>query len=289
MDRTTINARRECWYLLDTTWLNAWAEWVENIDGAEPPGKLSTAGLRDEQGNILKGLRPKIDYRFVSPSCTLFLILLISLLPEVSPQQFIISIVSSMGKMTPLPFVDTQLISITCLFRMSTWSPSAESHRLVQRSDCSDLSLSPFQLKARVVVNKIREKYVKWGEDEEDEVTPILFLIFLSLQQEDEWCCCGLTRDHVESILYWILTCGSRSRSGRKNIRYRDYRPLKRSTGDDDVMSEWSVRSNSTLASIESDHSRASTNTSIGDADRGYGQNSIVRNWVMGMVGYTSH
>lgn len=26
------------------------------------------------------------------------------------------------------------------------------------------------QLKARVVVNKIREKYVKWGEDEEDEV-----------------------------------------------------------------------------------------------------------------------
>lgn len=53
-------------------------------------------------------------------------------------------------------------------------------------------------------------------------------------------------------------------------------------------MSEWSVRSNSTLASIESDHTRVS-NTSIGDADRGYGQNSIVRNWVMGMMGYTSH
>jgi hypothetical protein len=27
------------------------------------------------------------------------------------------------------------------------------------------------QLKARVVVNKIREKYVKWGKDEEDEVS----------------------------------------------------------------------------------------------------------------------
>jgi hypothetical protein len=25
-------------------------------------------------------------------------------------------------------------------------------------------------MKARVVVNKIREKYLKWGEDEEDEV-----------------------------------------------------------------------------------------------------------------------
>lgn len=30
-------------------------------------------------------------------------------------------------------------------------------------------------MKARVVVNKIREKYVKWGEDEEDEVLPLLF------------------------------------------------------------------------------------------------------------------
>lgn len=51
-------------------------------------------------------------------------------------------------------------------------------------------------------------------------------------------------------------------------------------------MSEWSVRSNSTLASIQTDRS---SNTSIGDADRNYGQNSIVRNWVMGMMGYTGH
>jgi hypothetical protein len=35
-------------------------------------------------------------------------------------------------------------------------------------------------MKARVVVSKIREKYVKWGQEEEDEVTSII--IFLSSQ-----------------------------------------------------------------------------------------------------------
>lgn len=62
LDRTKINARRECWYLIDTSWLNEWASWVEG-QSDEPPGKLSSAGLRDDNGVILKGLRAKLDYR----------------------------------------------------------------------------------------------------------------------------------------------------------------------------------------------------------------------------------
>jgi hypothetical protein len=272
--------------------LNAWAEWVENIDGAEPPGKLSTAGLRDEEGKILKGLRPKIDYRFAFHAKN-YCVHLSSLYRGVPPTVYYIYRELYGKDDTPpicrytvdiynMPVPDEHMVSISR-------DPQVLPFDLLSLITIIRSSFS-VQLKARVVVNKIREKYVKWGEDEEDEVTsPSHFTLLISLLQEDEWCCCGLTRDHVESILYWILTCGSRSRSGRKNIRYRDYRPLKRSTGDDDTMSEWSVRSNSTLASIQSDHSRASSNTSIGDADRGYGQNSIVRNWVMGMVGYTAH
>jgi hypothetical protein len=61
--RTTINARRECWYIMDTSWLNDWANFVENKDGGEPPGKMTTKGLRDDNGNILQNLRAKIDYR----------------------------------------------------------------------------------------------------------------------------------------------------------------------------------------------------------------------------------
>jgi hypothetical protein len=58
--------------------------------------------------------------------------------------------------------------------------------------------------------------------------------------------------DHVESILYWVLTCGKRGRSGRNAIKYTDYKPLKRTKGDGDDLSEWSMRSNSTLGSMDS-------------------------------------
>jgi hypothetical protein len=61
--RTKINARRECWFLIDSKWLDAWADFVEGKEGSEPPGKLSTSELHDVEGKILPGLKPKIDYR----------------------------------------------------------------------------------------------------------------------------------------------------------------------------------------------------------------------------------
>jgi hypothetical protein len=89
--------------------------------------------------------------------------------------------------------------------------------------------------------------------------------------------CCGMTRDHLESIMYWIFSCCSRGRSGRKHISYRTYKPLQRTVGDGDDMSEWSMRSTSTLASIDSVHSAVSDHD---HADRNFGERNMGKSWV---------
>ncbi len=58
---------RDCWYLIDANWLNAWSRYV-NGDPDEPaPGPLTTKDLLDENGNPLPRLTAKVDYRGVSP------------------------------------------------------------------------------------------------------------------------------------------------------------------------------------------------------------------------------
>ena len=39
-DKTDINLRKECWYLIDTNWLNAWGAFTSSND-CDPPAKLS--------------------------------------------------------------------------------------------------------------------------------------------------------------------------------------------------------------------------------------------------------
>lgn len=39
-DRAEIDNRKECWYLIDSNWLNAWGAFTTTND-ADPPGKLS--------------------------------------------------------------------------------------------------------------------------------------------------------------------------------------------------------------------------------------------------------
>lgn len=40
-------------------------------------------------------------------------------------------------------------------------------------------------------------------------------------------CCCGwITKQHIEAIIYWAVMCWSRKKSGRKGIKYSNYKPL---------------------------------------------------------------
>jgi hypothetical protein len=67
-DKSEINLRKECWYLMDCKWLNRWVEFTTSEDPeTEPPGPVSTKGLLDEKNQPLPNLKAKIDYRGVSP------------------------------------------------------------------------------------------------------------------------------------------------------------------------------------------------------------------------------
>lgn len=71
-------------------------------------------------------------------------------------------------------------------------------------------------MEAKVQVNKVRPKWLKWSREEEEEVP------------EDFSWCCGLTKEHIETFIYWAITCwSSRTKSGRGDISYRKYQPLR--------------------------------------------------------------
>ena len=56
---------------------------------------------------------------------------------------------------------------------------------------------------------------MKWERDDDED------------EKDDGTVCCGLTRQHIEAFIYWMIMCWSRKKSGRKGIRYRSYKPLK--------------------------------------------------------------
>lgn len=96
-DKSTINVAKECWFLVDSDWLNKWSAFVNGGEAEDSPGVLSTRGmstqpshekgthkyrrpihkpkhnlfvileLLDAQDNPLMNLNPIRDYRGVPP------------------------------------------------------------------------------------------------------------------------------------------------------------------------------------------------------------------------------
>eukprot|EP01031_Cornospumella_fuschlensis_P038419 gene38419-46695_t len=66
-DQSKINTSRECWFLVDCVWLNAWSAYVNTEDG-DPPGPMSTKDLLDAKNNPLPDLKARIDYRGLAPT-----------------------------------------------------------------------------------------------------------------------------------------------------------------------------------------------------------------------------
>lgn len=65
-DKTKINVSKECFFLIDSDWLNAWAAFVNGDENEDPPGPMSTKQLLDENKNPLPNLQAIRDYRGVS-------------------------------------------------------------------------------------------------------------------------------------------------------------------------------------------------------------------------------
>ena len=66
LDKSKISdTKKECWFLIDCNWLNAWSEFV-NAEGPLP-GPISSKKLLDADGRPLPDLKERIDYRGVLP------------------------------------------------------------------------------------------------------------------------------------------------------------------------------------------------------------------------------
>jgi len=65
---------------------------------------------------------------------------------------------------------------------------------------------------ARIMVNKCRGAWTKWDVVDQDE--------------DEEPCCCGIRKEHISAIIYWMVRCCGRGKAGRKGISYRKYKTV---------------------------------------------------------------
>ena len=66
LDRSEIKPRKECWFIMDSKWLNKWSLFVQG-ESDEEPGVVTTIELYDpETKKLLTGLKPNIDYRYIN-------------------------------------------------------------------------------------------------------------------------------------------------------------------------------------------------------------------------------
>lgn len=111
--------------------------------------------------------------------------------------------------------------------------------------------------KARHYVHKLRQKCMRWKKE-----APGL--------EKDEERCCGLSEDHIKTILFWAFTCCCcmRQRSGRGDIQYRSYRTVSTSdneedeNNDSDNIEDSSTSSSLGGSSMSSVHSSGSMHSS---------------------------
>jgi len=214
--------RLDCWFLCDAQWLRAWTEYASARGGEgattplpPAPGPLSNARLltwdgKDSQtgSNNKRGKEPRshtgakplphletvVDYRGV-PSLVYFIL------------------VELHGK------DDSPEIA---RYDVDIYKPPIPVERLVPLRQRN-------QTTARILVDEIRPMWIKWERNYSDDENDI------DDNGRHPICCCGLTREHIETIIYWAVLCctrASRKTSGRKNISYRQYKPLKYKEGD---------------------------------------------------------
>jgi hypothetical protein len=176
-DKREIDARLECWYLMDTQWLAQWTNFIDGSTDCLPP-RITSKHLYDKDGKLLENLEAKIDYRGVPPN--VFHVLKELYGHDDSPQ--------------------------LCRYRLDIYEvPVPDSDKVI-------IQYKPM-MESRIRVNTIRSHWTDWKEHE--------------IVDDEPDCCCGLTKEHIEAIIYWCVRCFSRRGAGRKNISYRNYRPVK--------------------------------------------------------------
>ena len=298
LDKTKLDVRKECWYLIDATWLNQWAQFVdierqdrlqkereEKAKQKEERRRLrqqrwEEADISDDEGS--EGFSSS-DEEEDEDEIELFY----------DPEQDdveepgVLSTAELMdGEGKPLPGLTAKIdyrgipcTSYYCFKELYGKDKSADLPRYVvdiYKPSVAVDRLVPIQMKAqqeaKSLVGAMRPKWMQWEleyykeEDEEEDQTIM------------SCCCCGLTKDHLETFIYWGVRCCfwfNRRKDARNNISYRQYNPLRYRDGDStrgldssrggstrssrSSRSSRSVRSSSSQGSKDSRRSRGSS------------------------------
>lgn len=180
LDKSELGStKNDCWFLIDSNWLNTWSEFV-NSDDSDPPGPVTSKQLLGTDGIPIVSLKEKIDYRGVTP--LIYFIFLNLYGHDGSPHipRYVVDIYKH-----PVPVA--RLVDIQYLA----------------------------QKEATIRVNAIRSRWLKWDYiyDDDEVDKPVS-------------CCCGLRKEHIEAIMFWMIMCWYRKKSGRSQIKYTTYNPL---------------------------------------------------------------
>jgi hypothetical protein len=180
-DKTEINPRRECWFLVSAAWMKEWVTYMDmpksypvggggvsskskKGQAAAPmaaPGPISNLSLyADPDGKKLKDeLMPKRDYRGVNP--TLWFIFVELYGKDKAPE--------------------------LCRYTMDAYAPAVVGMHREQATRSA-------MLKARSEVAKMRESFLPSSEDE-------------SVGGDEDPICCCFYKSHVEFFLFHLFTC----------------------------------------------------------------------------------
>lgn len=131
-DKSKINVSRECWFLVDSDWLNAWSAFVNGSEVEDPPGPMSTKGLLDDKGNPLPNLKAIRDYRGVPP--IVYFIFLELYGKDDSPEvpRYVVDIYK-----TPVPVAKMVNIQVTGRVSILSFKRDGPCVLLVTRRSCS--------------------------------------------------------------------------------------------------------------------------------------------------------
>lgn len=261
LDKRKIEPRKECWYLVDSDWLNKWSSFMHLPkrlqERAERIARRQERERRRKEKAARRAARkagqtiPSLDDSTRSTDTTGSLDSSVHSLESNASELDRLAeeeednvppgpissknLVNDKGK--PLisdlrPIRDYRGVPATTYwvfielygkdespdiprYEVDIYKPEVPTGRLVNIQ---------FKAKqdARVEVGKIRPKWMKWElSDDEDE-------------EEDKTVCCGLTKEHFETFIYWMVRCCfvSRKSDGRGTIKYSQYSPMMYRDGD---------------------------------------------------------
>ena len=290
LDKTKLDVRKECWYLIDANWLNQWAQFVdiekqdrlqkereEKEKQKEERRKLrqqrweeadiSDDEYSDEDSSDEEGDEDETEL-FYDPE------------QDDVEEPGVLStaeLLDEKGK--PLAGltakIDYRGVPSTSYFCFKELYGSDKSPDLpryvvdIYKPSVGLDRLVPIQMKAKqeakARVGALRPKWMQWeleyDKDEEDEDDNTIV----------SCCCFGLTKDHVEAFIYWGVRCcfwfTSRRKDARNNISYRQYNPLRYREGDSTRGLD-SSHGGSTRSSTSSRSSRSSVRSSSSRSSR---------------------